>query len=301
MVETARLKGIEWPLEETVSNEMLMSILFPDKYESSNCFLEPDYEFIHKELAKPGVTMTLLWNEYRIKCEECGKRPYMSTQFGDKYRRWARITKATMRIHHKPGDVFEANRLAAEYDLKFIVGAEFYFVKDRKSEDKTNAHIIVMAMTENGREAVNDIQSEANLTGFYYKPRVDLELLLSLPEDEVVVTTACIGGIWKYDDYDDIIKTLHQKFGRHLYIEVQPHNNEKQAELNRRILGLHKKYDIGLIAGTDSHYIYPEQSQLRNDLIVSLLLTARRIRTSSRKAPERTAIIRTAATYPWAV
>lgn len=169
--------------------------------------------------------------------------------------------------HGWVGDVFEANRLAAEYDLKFIVGAEFYFVKDRKSEDKTNAHIIVMAMTENGREAVNDIQSEANLTGFYYKPRVDLELLLSLPEDEVVVTTACIGGIWKYDDYDDIIKTLHQKFGRHLYLEVQPHNNEKQAELNRRILGLHKKYDIDLIAGTDSHYIYPEQSQLRNDLI----------------------------------
>lgn len=109
VVETARLKGIEWPLEETVSNEMLMSILFPDKYESSSCFLEPDYEYIHKELAKPGVTMTLLWNEYRIKCEECGKRPYMSTQFGDKYRRWARITKATMRIHHKPGDVMEVD------------------------------------------------------------------------------------------------------------------------------------------------------------------------------------------------
>lgn len=65
VVETARLKGIEGPLEETVSNEMLMSILFPDKYESSSCFLEPDYEYIHKELAKPGVTMTLLWNEYR--------------------------------------------------------------------------------------------------------------------------------------------------------------------------------------------------------------------------------------------
>lgn len=109
VVETARLKGIEWPLEETVSNEMLMSILFPDKYESSSCFLEPDYEYIHKELAKPGVTMTLLWNEYRVKCEECGKRPYMSTQFGDKYRRWARITKATMRIHHKPGDVMEVD------------------------------------------------------------------------------------------------------------------------------------------------------------------------------------------------
>ncbi len=99
VVETARFKGSEWPLEEVVSNDMLMSILFTDKYESSSCFLEPDYEFIHIELAKPDVTMTLIWNEYRIKCGECGKRLYMVTQFGDRYRRWARITKVTMHMH----------------------------------------------------------------------------------------------------------------------------------------------------------------------------------------------------------
>ena len=169
--------------------------------------------------------------------------------------------------HGWVGDVFEANKLAAEYGLKFIVGAEFYFVKDRKTDDRTNAHIIVMAMNENGREAINDIQSEANLSGFYYKPRVDLELLLSLPEEDVVVTTACIGGIWKYDDCEDIIAALHNKFKSNFYLEVQPHNNEKQAALNNRILEIHRKYNIKLIAGTDSHYIYPEQSQLRDDLI----------------------------------
>ena len=51
--------------------------------------------------------MTLLWDEYRRKAESLGKKPYMTTQFGDKYRKWAHTTKATMRIRHKPGDAME--------------------------------------------------------------------------------------------------------------------------------------------------------------------------------------------------
>jgi len=50
-----------------------------------------------------------LWNEYVQKAETLGKKPYMTTQFGDKYRAWARITKATMRIHHKPGDAMQVD------------------------------------------------------------------------------------------------------------------------------------------------------------------------------------------------
>ena len=109
VLETADAKGIKWPIEDDVSNEDLQSILFPEKYASVSGYMEPDYEYIHAELAKPGVTLTLLWTEYNEKCISAGKRPYMTTQFGDKYRRWARITKATMRIHHKPGDGMEVD------------------------------------------------------------------------------------------------------------------------------------------------------------------------------------------------
>jgi transposase len=109
VLETAKLKGVEWPIDDSVSNEALMSILFPDKYAVVSGYLEPDYEYIHRELAKPGVTMTLLWSEYNEKCLNAGMKPYMTTQFGDKYRRYARITKATMRITHKPGDAMEVD------------------------------------------------------------------------------------------------------------------------------------------------------------------------------------------------
>ena len=66
-----------------------------------------NYEFIHRELSKKGVTLTLLWQEYCEAAYANGETPYMSTQFGDKYRRWARITKATMRVTHKPGDTMQ--------------------------------------------------------------------------------------------------------------------------------------------------------------------------------------------------
>ena len=72
-------------------------------------YVEPDYPYIHRELAKHGVTLTLLWEEYRRKCYDEGKKPYMFTQFGEKYRKWARVTKATMHIQHKPGDTIEVD------------------------------------------------------------------------------------------------------------------------------------------------------------------------------------------------
>ena len=109
VLRTASAKGVQWPLENDVSNRDLEELLFPEKYRNASMYTEPDYPYIHQELAKPGVTMALLWEEYCRKCHEAGETPYMSTQFGDKYRRWARVTKATMRIQHKPGDAIQVD------------------------------------------------------------------------------------------------------------------------------------------------------------------------------------------------
>lgn len=108
-LSAAERNGIVWPLEESVTNEQIGAILFPERHSETSTYLEPDYAYIHRELAKRGVTLTLLWNEYVQKAESLGKKPYMTTQFGDKYRSWARITKATMRIQHKPGDAMQVD------------------------------------------------------------------------------------------------------------------------------------------------------------------------------------------------
>lgn len=101
--------GIKWPLDEAVTNQFVHEAFYPASTTISTSRQLPDYLFIHKELAKPGVNLTLLWNEYCEKAYAAGLTPYMYTQFCDKYRHWARLTKATMRIQHKPGDVMQVD------------------------------------------------------------------------------------------------------------------------------------------------------------------------------------------------
>lgn len=102
--------GISWPIDDSVTNEDLRNLMFPEQgMRSIKTYVEPDYAYIHGELAKPGVKMSLLWEEYYQRCLASGQTPYMSTQFSEKYRKWARITKATMRIQHKPGEVMQVD------------------------------------------------------------------------------------------------------------------------------------------------------------------------------------------------
>ena len=63
--ETADRLGICWPLDDDITNADLERLLFPNKYKNACLYVEPDYQYIHRELAKPGVTLTLLWEEYR--------------------------------------------------------------------------------------------------------------------------------------------------------------------------------------------------------------------------------------------
>jgi DNA polymerase III alpha subunit len=170
--------------------------------------------------------------------------------------------------HGWAGYYFEAYELAKKYDLKFIFGTEAYWVKNRQEKDRTNCHIVLLAKNENGRRAINRIMSTANEDGYYFRPRVDLELLLTLPADDVMVTTACI-AFWHYDDIEDILVQLHNHFKNNLFLEIQYHDTESQIKLNKRILALSEKYDIEMIVGMDSHYIYLDQSKERDYILAA--------------------------------
>lgn len=170
--------------------------------------------------------------------------------------------------HGWQGYYFETYELAKKYDLKFIFGAEAYWVKNRFEKDRTNGHIIMLAKNENGRKAINSILSTANEDGYYFRPRVDVELLLSLPADDVMITTACI-AFWHYDDIEDILVQLHNHFKKNLFLEIQYHDTESQVKLNQRILALSEKYGIEMIVGMDSHYIYPDQSKERDYILAA--------------------------------
>lgn len=164
--------------------------------------------------------------------------------------------------HGWQGYYYEVFELAQKYNLKFIFGAEAYWVKDRLEKDKSNNHIVILAKNEKGRRAINAALSTANEDGYYFKPRLDIELLLSLPPDDVFVTTACV-AFWKYDDSVEIVKQLHDHFKDNFMLEIQYHNTPEQISLNAKIKELSQQLGIEMIVGLDSHYIYPEQAQER--------------------------------------
>ena len=124
VLDAAEKAGINWPLSESVTNEMLMELLFPEEYQKAALYVLPDYPYIHAELARKGVNLTLLWEEYCAKCHAESTVPYMYTQFCEKYRQWARVTKATMRIQHKPGDAMEVDWAGATLDIHDPVTGE---------------------------------------------------------------------------------------------------------------------------------------------------------------------------------
>lgn len=183
---------------------------------------------------------------------------------------------------------FEAGEISEEEKqkktLKFVFGTEAYWVKDRQKEyeytvmnakgeeevrthkDRSNCHIILLAKNEEGRRDINEALSEANISGWYVKPRVDLELLFKIKPENVMVTTACV-KYWTYDDIEDITLKLNDHFKGNFYLEVQYHNTDKQKEINRNILRMHYQYGIPIICGLDSHYIREEDAVRRDDYI----------------------------------
>lgn len=168
--------------------------------------------------------------------------------------------------HGWQGYYFQTYELAKKYNLKAVIGAEAYWVKDRFEKDRSNHHICIWAKSNQGREAINDILSEANITGYYYRPRIDIPLILSLPPKDVVVSSACI-AFSGYEDIDDIVGQFHDHFGENFFLEAQYHNTEKQKDWSYHQLELASKYNINFIVGLDSHYIHKKDEKLRDYML----------------------------------
>lgn len=183
--------------------------------------------------------------------------------------------------HGWQGNYLRCYQAAQKYSLKFVYGTEAYWVRDRHEDDRTNAHIIILAKTLEGIYQINEMLSDANETGYYFVPRVDPELMSHLDPNDVFITTACVafwgkvdkdrvGVRWHYggdeNDPSEILRLFDELAGRFhdsMALEVQCHNTSWQKEINRLCIKLKKQYKIPLIVGLDSHYIYDYQKEER--------------------------------------
>lgn len=180
--------------------------------------------------------------------------------------------------HGYQGNYPRVYEVAQKYDLKFIFGLEAYWVDDTSDEEHVhpNAHICIFAKNEAGRREINATLSYAQEFTFWRVPRIGLDRLLMFNPDNVFLTTACVGYWGRVDkDTGNVIwnpnhiqnfKRLREHFGDSIMLEVQAHNTKWQKAVNSLILELARKTHTEIIAGMDSHFIYPEQAEERRNL-----------------------------------
>ena len=103
VLAAAKRSGQSYPELLRMDEQTLFQTLFPEKA-AEPVWVMPDYEKIHKELLRHGVTLRLLWEEYVDVCREAKQPPYMYSQFCKRYADYVDQNRLTMHIQHKPGD-----------------------------------------------------------------------------------------------------------------------------------------------------------------------------------------------------
>lgn len=161
-----------------------------------------------------------------------------------------------------------------ENKLKYIHGQEFYITESLEEKMRDNYHTILIARNWEGVKELNKLSSIAyhkNDGHFYYDPRISIDELINT-SDNIIITTACLASPL-YKGFDKPIFKKYLKFlieNKHrCFLEVQYHVAEQQKQYNNFLYELHKKYNIPLIAGTDTHTLNKDLSETRKILLQS--------------------------------
>ncbi len=176
--------------------------------------------------------------------------------------------------------VVEFYKLATKSGLKPLIGCEMYlaprtrFDKEPKIDQKA-FHLLLLAKNETGYKNLIKLTTKAHLEGFYYKPRVDKELLMEHSAGLICLSACLSGEIPRAIIADNIEKAeelaaeYREIFGPgNFYLEVQHHPNlEYQEKVNQELIKLGKKLKIPLVATHDIHYLNPGDADAQDILM----------------------------------
>ncbi len=167
-----------------------------------------------------------------------------------------------------------------KYEIKPIIGCEVYMaprsLHDKEAGvDKDYNHLILLAENLQGYKNLMKIISVANLEGYYYKPRCDIELLRKHNEG-LICLTACLNGYisdpllnGNEKEAATRLDNLKEIFDNdRLYLEIQRHIKvPRQEELNQKLIEISKREGIPLVATNDNHYINKDDAQAQEILL----------------------------------
>ena len=176
--------------------------------------------------------------------------------------------------------VIDFYRAAREAGINPILGCEVYvapgsrFDKDTGTGEDRYYHLVLLAENNKGYSNLMKIVSKGFVEGFYYKPRVDMELLREYHEG-IIALSACLAGEVSryltrgmYEDAKAAALRYQDIFGKgNFFLELQDHGISEQQEVNRQLLRMHQETGIDLVATNDVHYTTAEDADPHDILL----------------------------------
>ncbi len=175
--------------------------------------------------------------------------------------------------------VIEFYEYAKQIGIKPILGCEVYVAARTRFDkvyemDSERYHLILLAMNETGYKNLMKIVSFGFIDGFYYKPRVDMELLQKYNEG-IIALSGCMFGVLSRKilagNYDAAVKSAQEFiniFGRERYfVELQDHGLYDQKRLNAGLIKLARELELGLVCTNDIHYVTRADAEYQDVLM----------------------------------
>ena len=187
--------------------------------------------------------------------------------------------------HGTMSGAIEFYKEAKANDVKPIIGMETYVaargLKDKEpGKDKPNYHLILLAMNKTGYQNLMALSTIANLEGFYYRPRIDRELLEKHNEGLICLSGCAsseVGDQLRQGQYGQAKETAQwykKAFGDRYYLELQDHGHAEhssmwdvQSGINEQLLKLGKELDIPCVVTCDAHYLKHEDQEAHEILL----------------------------------
>jgi len=175
----------------------------------------------------------------------------------------------------------EFYKKAKEKGIKPIIGAEVYqalekMTDERPGIDDKRYHLVLLVKNEKGYKNLVKLISRSHLEGFYYKPRIDEEILAQYSEG-LICLSGCINGkipqlilTKKINEAEKTALKYQEIFGKdNFYLELQHHPNLKEQKIvNKALIELSKKIKVPLVATNDVHYLKTEDAEAQDILML---------------------------------
>ncbi|MFS8540770.1 MAG: DNA polymerase III subunit alpha, partial [Tissierellales bacterium] len=174
--------------------------------------------------------------------------------------------------------VVDFYKKAVERGIKPILGCEIYVAINKYTEkepkDKNQYHLVLLAENNTGYKNLMKIVSEGYVNGFYYKPRVDHDVLRKYSEGIIALSGCLAGEVQRYlldENYDTakrIALEYNDIFGQNnFFLELQDHGLEEQKRINEMLIKMSRETGIPLVATNDVHYLKREDALVHDVLL----------------------------------